>query len=93
MFAYDYSDKEIGDYVQTGKAIDKAGGYGIQDNTFRTSSTVIGCYSNVVGLPVCVISEMLAWFGVNREFQLCVNTTEKCQLCSDIKEGLWTYLE
>lgn len=89
----DYTDKEIEEYVQTGKASDKAGGYGIQDNTFRTSSTVIGCYSNVVGLPVCVVSDMLAWFGLKREVQVCVNTLEKCQLCSKIKEGLWTYLE
>lgn len=50
---YPLSDEEIVKYVQTGVTLDKAGGYGIQDDYGSTFVKKIeGCYTNVVGLPL-----------------------------------------
>ena len=58
-----YDDQEIDAYVASGEAMDKAGAYGIQDKSFNPAERVIGCYNNVVGLPTCVLYEMLPAFG------------------------------
>jgi len=50
---YPLSDEDIIGYVQTGSTLDKAGGYGIQDDYGSTFIKKIeGCYTNVVGLPL-----------------------------------------
>jgi septum formation protein len=47
------SDREISQYVATGSPMDKAGGYGIQDDLGALFIEQInGCYYNVVGLPL-----------------------------------------
>lgn len=51
VFMRDYSDKEIDEYLATNTALDKAGGYGIQDTKFNPVDHIEGSYSNVVGLP------------------------------------------
>lgn len=48
-----YSDDEIERYVATGRPLDKAGAYAIQDPDFRPVARIVGCYPNVVGLPLC----------------------------------------
>ena len=48
----DYADEEIDRYVATGRPLDKAGGYAIQDPEFRPVARIEGCYPNVVGLPL-----------------------------------------
>jgi septum formation protein len=53
----DLSDKEILDYVNTGKPLDKAGAYGIQEVNFV--GAIIGDYNNIVGLPVKKLNEVL----------------------------------
>jgi MAF protein len=60
----DYTDSEIARYVGTGRAYDKAGAYAIQDPEFRPVAGIIGCYSNVVGLPLCLTAELLRRAGV-----------------------------
>ena len=55
----DLEDGEIADYVATGSPLDKAGGYGIQDSSFAPVKSYDECYLNVVGLPMCVTSELL----------------------------------
>ncbi len=53
-------DKEIIEYVNTGSPLDKAGGYGIQDDYGALFVRKIdGCYNNVVGLPIELLYEML----------------------------------
>lgn len=59
-----YTDAEIEAYVETGDPLDKAGAYGIQDPLFAPVQTWEGCYSAVMGLPMGLVSEMLALAGV-----------------------------
>lgn len=54
---------EIAWYVASGEPMDKAGAYGIQGRAARFVSRVEGSYSNVVGLPVAVVHEMLVRAG------------------------------
>jgi septum formation protein len=54
------SDKEIDDYIRTGEPMDKAGAYGIQGGAALFAERLVGDYFNVVGLPVCRLSQILA---------------------------------
>ena len=53
----------IAEYVSSGSPFDKAGGYGIQDDSFDPVASYDECYLNVVGLPMCVTSELLEQSG------------------------------
>lgn len=49
------SEEEIEDYLQTEEPWDKAGAYAIQGRASKFVSSIQGCYSNVVGLPVSLV--------------------------------------
>lgn len=53
------TDEEIAWYVASGEPTDKAGAYAIQGLASRFISGIDGSYSNVVGLPVALVYEML----------------------------------
>jgi septum formation protein len=53
------SDAEIAWYVRSGEGWDKAGGYAIQGLASRFVVRIEGSYSNVVGLPVASVYELL----------------------------------
>jgi septum formation protein len=53
------SDEEIGWYVASGEPEDRAGAYAVQGLASRFVTRVDGSYSNVVGLPVALVYEML----------------------------------
>jgi 23S rRNA (uracil1939-C5)-methyltransferase len=72
----DYSDSEIEAYVASGKAMDKAGAYGVQDEAFSPSQHVEGCYSNVVGLPLCTLAGLLDRAGYKVQG---LSLPDKCQ--------------
>ena len=55
-----YSDREIDDYISTGDPIDKAGAYAIQHPVFSPVREMKGCYSNVMGLPLCNLTHILS---------------------------------
>lgn len=59
-----YSEEEIAAYIASGDPMDKAGAYGIQSPQFQPTERIDGCYLNVVGLPVCLLVELLAKFDV-----------------------------
>jgi MAF protein len=59
-----YSQAEIDAYIATGDPMDKAGSYGIQNPAFQPTRHIDGCYLNVVGLPLCVLVDLLADFNV-----------------------------
>ena len=51
------TDEDIDRYIATGSPMDKAGAYGIQDGGLVRS--IAGSFSNVVGLPVELVKEMV----------------------------------
>jgi septum formation protein len=53
------SDEDIEWYVATGEADDKAGAYAIQGYASRFITKIVGSYSNVVGLPIALVYEMI----------------------------------
>jgi septum formation protein len=53
------SEEEIADYVATGEPMDKAGAYAIQGRAARWIPRVEGCYFNVVGLPLALVTQLL----------------------------------
>jgi septum formation protein len=52
-------DADLDWYVQTGEGTDKAGAYAIQGLASRFVRRIDGSYSNVVGLPVAAVYELL----------------------------------
>jgi nucleoside triphosphate pyrophosphatase len=56
------SDQEIHDYVQSGEPMDKAGAYAIQGLASKFVTRIEGSYSNVVGLPIHLVYDMLKPF-------------------------------
>jgi septum formation protein len=57
------SDAEIAWYLSTGEAADKAGGYAVQGLASRFIDGLDGSYSNVVGLPISSVYELLKELG------------------------------
>ena len=55
----DLTDAEIGASIRSGIPMDKAGAYAVQDQELRPAEWWQGCYSNIVGLPLCRLLEML----------------------------------
>lgn len=53
------TDGDISWYVSTGEPVDRAGAYAIQGFASRFISRIEGSYSNVVGLPVALVSSIL----------------------------------
>jgi len=52
-------DDEIAAYVATGEPMDKAGAYAIQGRAARWIPRIQGCYFNVMGLPLALVSAMI----------------------------------
>jgi septum formation protein len=53
-------------YVASGEGRDKAGSYAIQGLASRFVSRIDGSYSNVVGLPVAAVYQLMREFGTKR---------------------------
>jgi predicted house-cleaning NTP pyrophosphatase (Maf/HAM1 superfamily) len=55
-----YTDDEIEQSIVAGTPFDKAGGYAIQDEALAPVASIVGCYCNVVGLPLWPVRRLLA---------------------------------
>jgi septum formation protein len=58
------SEEKIAWYVGTGEPHDKAGAYAIQGYASRFVTRIAGSYSNVVGLPIALVYDMLEGAGL-----------------------------
>lgn len=59
-----YTDDEIAAYIATGDPMDKAGAYAVQHQQFRPAAAVEGCFLNVIGLPICLLIQLLQTWEV-----------------------------
>jgi septum formation protein len=64
VFFKPLSEEQILAYLHTGESYDKAGGYGIQGKGAVLVDHIDGDYSNVVGLPLSLLYEMLRELGI-----------------------------
>jgi MAF protein len=80
----DYGDSEMQTYIDSGDPLDKAGAYAIQHSGFNPVERLEGCYANVVGLPVCHLTHLLARFDIfppENAIGICQDTTNyQCTL-------------
>lgn len=54
---------EIEKYISVGESMDKAGAYAIQGVGAYLVDSIAGSYTNVVGLPLCQVVEMMTEMG------------------------------
>lgn len=87
-----YSDTEIKNYVESKCPFDKAGGYGIQDKNFHPVHQVLGCYLNVVGLPLCQVTLLLKLLGVYVNLKQGWDPPGNCAGCEMISYREEVYL-
>ena len=59
------SERDIAWYVQTGEPLDKAGGYAVQGVGAMFIDSIHGSYTNVVGLPLALLFQMLRKAGLD----------------------------
>lgn len=81
VYMRDYSDEEIGAYVASGEPLDKAGAYAVQDASFSPAARVDGCYANVIGLPLCLLIELLNERGYHLDPGSPVKVPDGCSEC------------
>jgi septum formation protein len=62
------TESEIAGYIATGEPFDKAGSYAIQGIGVFMVLAIEGSYTNVVGLPLCEVIEVLERVGAVRLF-------------------------
>jgi len=58
------TDAEVEAYVASGRPLDKAGAYAIQDEDVPTVAAWHGCYCGVMGLPLLLTRDLLFELGV-----------------------------
>jgi len=69
VFMSQLREEEIRAYVAGGEPMDKAGAYAIQGAASRWIHKIVGCYFNVVGLPVALVYRMLQEHGIAEALQ------------------------
>ena len=70
------SEAEVREYIASGRPMDKAGAYAIQDEDVPTVARLDGCYCAVMGLGLWDVYRMLARAGIaartpDRTFERC----------------------
>ena len=59
----DFTDEELEASIASGVPRDKAGAYAVQDRELRPASEWEGCYHNIIGLPTCLLLQLLEELG------------------------------
>lgn len=59
VYIKNITDKEIEEWVDSGKAYDKAGAYGIQTEFGKYVTKIEGNYFSIVGLPIHLIDDII----------------------------------
>ena len=77
----DLPDDDIRTYIGSGRPMDKAGAYAIQDEDVPTVSRLDGCYCNVMGLPLWSLRRLLTPAGI--EASEPSRALERCAVCPD----------
>ena len=83
----DFTDEEMEASIFPGTPMDKAGAYAVQDTTFRPATLKGGCYTNVVGLPLCRMLEMLRELGYQPPADLPASVGGQCLGFCPIRDG------
>jgi len=73
-----YDDVVIEEYINSGIPFDRAGSYGIQDQKYSLVDSIEGCYTNVLGLPIC---ELYECFLPNEQSKKNSKTDSNCIYC------------
>lgn len=60
----EFGEKELKAYLETGESMGTAGGYRITGGAERFVEDLEGSFTNVVGLPLVVVTELLEGMGV-----------------------------
>ena len=74
-------DATIAAYVASGRPLDKAGAYAIQDEDVPTVERWHGCYCGVMGLPLWLTRELLYEYGVAADAPL--DRLARCAACPE----------
>jgi septum formation protein len=53
------SKEELEAYIESGQGMDKAGGFGNQDENGLFLGSLHGCYTNLLGFPLCDVAKIL----------------------------------
>lgn len=83
----DFTDDEMELSIASGTPMDKAGAYAVQDTIFRPATLKGGCYTNVVGLPLCQMLEMLQALGYQLPPRLSTSAGHLCMGYCPIRDG------
>lgn len=73
-----FTDEEMERSIASGTPMDKAGAYAVQDTVFHPATLQGGCYTNVVGLPLCRLMEMLQKLGYQGPTELNSGVGGQC---------------
>ncbi len=91
VFMREFSSQELEDYVASGEPLDKAGAYAVQDSVLRPAARIEGCYTNIMGLPLCTLLELLKENNLVQNDRISIEDPSKCSLCAQAREGrTWT---
>ena len=63
-------DHVVEAYISSGKGLDKAGGFGLQDENGFLLDELYGCYTNLIGFPLCAVAEILQNMGIKIEVDI-----------------------
>ncbi len=84
-----YTEIAIGAYLSTGEPFDKAGSYAVQGAGGALVASVEGCYTTVVGFPLCRVAALLykAGFSLSTDPTVGCSPGHACALNSRVISG------